>query len=715
MVRLREPPKEYLWLQSSGTNRRRRRRDKTPASANLTRKFFLGVILVSLVGLFSGTALGAAYISSVMKDLPDIDDLSSLKKPERTKIFAADGTLLTTLFVENRESIPLSKIPEVSQQAFVSAEDERFFKHRGVDPVAIMRAALVDLERGEVVEGGSTITQQLVKNSFLEPEFSLERKIREAYIAYELEKRLPKERIFELYLNTIYFGHGAHGIGSAAETYFGKKVEELTLAESALLAGLVRLPERYSPYINKEKAFARRDKVLDKMLTLGVITSNEAFTAKRATLEFNPSPTPNVLIAPYFVEYIKQEILNNPEYGATKDDRFNFLFKGGLKIQTSLDPKMQKAAEKAAATFLDKPADPSVAVVAIDPKTGFVKAMVGGRDYESQKFNLAVQGRRQAGSAFKTFVLITALEQEISPLSVYDSSPLEIKLEGSEPWKVDNYTAGKSYGPITIWEATVRSVNATFARLVMDVEAEKVAATAKRMGIASTLLPVPSIALGSQAVSPLDMASAYATLANEGRHVPPTGITKITDAGGEVVKSNVPEAQPAIDADIAADTTRILQDVPQWGTGRRARINRPMAGKTGTAQQFRDAWFVGYTPNLAAAVWVGYPEGEISMMSVHGIRVVGGSYPAMIWKTFMTEAVKDLPPDDFPEASLKGYKIEHKARARKRSGRKSKSSTPSAEEAEQTDEPGTDEDVESEAPDSPEAPVDSEAPDSVEE
>lgn len=704
MVRQKDSPKDYLWLESSGTNRRKRRRIKPPAAA-LAKRFLLFVALSVLVGLFSGSAAGAAYISRVMKDLPDVNDMSSLNKPERTKIFAADGSLLTTLYIENRESIALKEIPELTQQTFVAAEDERFFEHRGVDPVAIMRAVLVDIQRGEVVEGGSTITQQLVKNSFLTPEFSVERKIREAFIAYELEKKLSKERIFELYMNTIYFGHGAHGIGSAAETYFDKDVQDLSLSESALLAGLVRLPERYSPFIDKEKAFARRDRILDKMASNGLISASEALAAKVAPLEFNPSPTPNVLVAPYFVEYIKQEILGNPEYGATKEERYNFLFKGGLRIHTSLDPKMQQSAEKAAETILDKPADPSVALVAIDPQTGYVKAMVGGRDYEASKFNLAVQGRRQAGSAFKTFVLVAALEQEISPLSVYNSKPLEIELEGSEPWKVDNYTEGKSYGPITIWEATVRSVNAAYARLVMDVEADKVAAVAKRMGITSPLMPVPSIALGSQAVSPLDMASAYATLANEGRHTPPSGIVKIADAKGKILKANVPESSPAIEKDIALDVTRILEDVPRWGTGRRASIRRPMAGKTGTAQEFRDAWFVGYTPQLATAVWVGYPQGEISMWSVHGIRVVGGSYPAMIWKNFMTEALEGVPKEDFPEATLKGYKIEHKASVKKSYKKKQ-----SADEPPPAEEESTEESEPSEEDEAPGEPQDSETP-----
>lgn len=587
-------------------------------------------------------AILSVVVASYIKELPLLSKENITEKAQTTKIYSSDGTILTNLFAEqNRIIIPISEIPQNMQNAVVAVEDERFYEHKGVDLKAILRAIFINLKSGKVVEGGSTITQQYIKNSYVSQKKVFSRKIKEAILAYQLERTLSKKEILEKYLNTIYFGQSIYGIETAAQMYFGKHAKDLSLPESAMLAGLIKSPNYYSPYANPEKSKQARNSVLKKMAKQKLITKKEAKTAIESPLVVQPIKAPKT-IAPYFVEYIKQILID--KYGA------NMVFKGGLRVYTTIDLKMQKLAEESVGSALNKPDDPSASLVSIDPRTGYIKAMVGGKNFEAKKFNLAVQGRRQAGSSFKVFVLTAAIESGISSSKIYSSSPLVIKLPGKD-WEVHNYTEGSGGSPMNLREATIKSVNAVFARLIMEVGPKNVVDVAKKMGITSQVDPNPSIALGGlqYGVSPLEMASAYATLASEGIYRPPTGITKITDGWDKTIEEQKIEEKEALNPAVAYTVTDILKDVINYGTGTKAKIGRPAAGKTGTAQNYQDAWFVGYTPELSTSVWVGHPEGQIPMTKVHGIRVAGGTFPAQIWGKYMKKALEDTPVSDFPK------------------------------------------------------------------
>ncbi len=608
------------------------------------RKKTLILRVVGLIVLIMALAIALPFFGILVacaKDIPRLESLTSPQSAQTSKVYASDGTLITTFHAEqHRIVVPLSKIPLKMQQAVVAVEDERFYQHRGVDLEAIARAMVVNLRSGRVVEGGSTITQQYVRNAFITPEKTLQRKIKEAVLAYQVEGTYSKKEILEKYLNTIYFGHGCYGIEAAAETFFGKKSKKLNLPECALLAGAVKSPSHYSPYTHPERAKNRRDLVLKMMVKQGYITqegANEAIATPLEVQEIKEEEIP----AAYFVEYVKQTLID--KYGA------NAVFKGGLRIYTTLDLKMQRYAEEAPKAILDREDDPSAAIVAIDPKTGCIKAMVGGKDFKTEKFNLAVQGKRQAGSSFKTFVLVTAIEKGISPNKMYESGPVTFQIPGSKPWHVGNYVEGSGGPPMTLREGTIKSVNCVYARLMMEVGAKNVVEVAKKMGITSHLDPYPAIALGGLrvGVSPLEMASAFGTLANMGVHCEPIAILKVTDADGKILEKNKVKEKTVLKPGTAYLVTDILQDVIRAGTGRRANIGRPAAGKTGTAQNYQDAWFAGYTPDLSCAVWVGYPKGQIPMRNVHGIQVFGGSFPAQIWARFMSKALEDTPPSKF--------------------------------------------------------------------
>lgn len=584
-----------------------------------------------------------SLVSAAARDLPKLSKQPNVTPAQTTKLFAIrrDGkaSLLTDLYVDqDRVVIPLSLIPKHLQNAVIAIEDERFYKHRGVDLQAIGRALYSDIESGKASQGGSTITQQYVKNTFLSSEKTIIRKVKEAILASQLEGYMKKEKILENYLNTIYFGHSAYGIESASRKFFGKNARDLTLGQSALLAGVIRSPIRYSPYTYPNIAVQRRKTVLEKMAALKFISEDEKNKALEEPIIL-AQPKSKKTPVPYFVEYVKQQLIT--KYGA------NVVFKGGLRVYTTIDMDMQAQAEHTINSILNRKGDPSASLVTIDPKTGQIKAMVGGRDFTSQKFNLAVQGKRQPGSSFKTFVLATALENGISQSKTYSSSPGRFAMAGGKWWSVKNSTEGNGGKPMALREATAKSVNAVFARLVLDVGADKVAATAKKMGITTPLNPYPAIALGAMEVAPLEMASAYGTLANDGVLNPPIAITKITDASGKILEVAKSQPKPAIGRATSYIVTDILKGVIRGGTGKRANIGRPAAGKTGTTQNYHDAWFVGYTPQLSTAVWVGYSSKQRPMHSVHGIRVSGGTFPAQIWASFMRLALSGKPRTDF--------------------------------------------------------------------
>ena len=585
---------------------------------------------------------------------------------QTSRIYDTRGRLITSLHAEeNRRVIPIERIPESVQDAVVAIEDQRFWTHRGVDVKALLRATYVNLSTGGIEQGGSTITQQYVRNAFssVGRERTVARKFREASLALQVEEEHTKEWILEQYLNTVYFGEGAYGIQLAARTFFSKPASALTLPEAALLAGVIAGPERWDPVERPAAAALRRNLVIARMEDLGMISAAEREQARAAPLGLSPRLGGERYPAPYFVDYVKHWILTNERFGDTYTQRYNLLFKGGLRIHTTVDLRTQEAAERAVNAVLSQPGDPYGALTAVDPRDGAIKAMVGGRDYFARprddrysKLNLATGGTtgRQAGSAFKPFALVTALENGILPSETY-AAPSAIVLDyppcGSEvdPWIVQNYEGQSFGGSITVEQATISSVNVVYAQLIRDLHPERVVEVAKRMGIRSPLRPYCSAVLGANEVNTLEMSSAFGTLAAGGTLYPPFAVTRIEGPSGEVIYEKVPDGRRAIGSQVAWTATQILRKVILEGTGTAANIGRPAAGKTGTAQEWRDAWFAGFVPQLSAAVWVGFPQGQVSMVypRVRIGHVTGGSFPAQIWKAFMTSLEDRMPVRDF--------------------------------------------------------------------
>ena len=578
----------------------------------------------------------AFYLYSVSMTLPDLGINPDAIKTARTSIvYAADGAVIAEWHGEqDRTVVAIRDMPKHLRDAVVAIEDRRFYEHDGVDLTGVARALGANAAAGEVEQGGSTITQQLVKILFTGGERTMTRKIKEALFAYELESKNDKDMVLMTYLNTVYFGRGAYGVESAAKRYFGKPASALDLAESATLAGIIRSPSRYgstSASGSVEATTKRRDLVLEQMRLQGLITSEREREAVKQPLVFAPN-TEAGKVAPYFVEYVKQDLIDS--LGAEK------VYAGGLRVYTSLEPQLQASAENAAAQ-LSLPGDPEVALVSVRPSDGRVLAMIGGRDFKENQFNLAAQGRRQPGSAFKPFVLVTALGQGVRPDQVFESSPYSVPVTDGV-WTVQNYENQFAAGTMTLRAATDYSVNAVYARLIMQVGADKVVNVAKRMGITTPIAPNPAIALGGlkYGVSPLEMASAYSTIANGGIRIKPSGIIHVTDDKGHKVLTRSAETTQAIPPETARQAGLMLHDVIELGTGDKAKLPVWAAGKTGTTQSYRDAWFVGWAGDLTTAVWVGNRAAQVPMTSVHGIAVTGGSFPASIWRQYMAEAIK---------------------------------------------------------------------------
>jgi penicillin-binding protein 1A len=603
-----------------------------------------------------------AAFSTSCSLLPDLEEEERRTKPlaQTSKIYDSRGRLITTLHAEeDRIVIPIERIPEPLQRAVVAVEDQRYWSHRGIDLRAVLRAAYVNASSGQVVEGGSTITQQYVRNAFTSvgTEQTIGRKLKEAALAWQLEKEYSKEEILGRYLNTVYFGQGAYGIQQGAKTYFSKPAWELTLAESALLAGLIAGPERYDPLDNPSSARLRRDEVLEKMLEQELISSDRYEQVVERPLGLEPAPDRVQYPAAYFVDYVKELILNSERFGETYTQRYNFLFEGGLRIYTTIDLDMQRYAEDAVEGILSERYDPHGALTAVDPRTGHIKAMVGGRNYFSKrsrfaKVNLATGGStgRQAGSSFKPFALVAALENGILPSKTYNASPNLVLDEppcGSpaDPWNVENYEGASYGGSMSVEQGLINSVNVVYAQIIRDVGPEKVVEVAHRMGIRSQLRPYCSAVLGTNEVNTLEMASAFGTLANIGKRVRPIAIERIEDAEGRVIYDPKPVRHQVLRPDVAWTAVQIMRKVVLSGTGTAANLYpRQVAGKTGTAQMWRDAWFVGFTPQISAAVWVGHPQGQISMVGTRVGNVVGGSFPADIWRSFMTRWINEKHP-----------------------------------------------------------------------
>jgi penicillin-binding protein 1A len=615
----------------------------------------LGVVAAVLA--VAGVSVGAV-VSSVDASLPKLDIADHQPLTANTYIYdgARHPHLLAVLRGDQSRVIVTShQIAPVLKQAVVAIEDRRFYsRHQGVDYRSIARALLSDLSAGHTVQGGSTITQQFIKNAYLPADQrtsdTFSRKLREAVLAWQLEKRWSKDEILTNYLNTIYFGEGAYGIEMAARTFFGTTARRLTLPQAALLAGIVQDPAQYDPFADPAAARTRRGEVLAAMAAQGMVSAADAAAAARAPLPRHPHRLPVSRIAPYFVEYVIQELVR--QFGATT------AFGGGLRVYTTLDPRIQRAADRAATDVLDRPDDPAVSIVAIDPHTDEVEALVGGRDFARQQFDVAVDGRRQPGSAFKPFALAAAISQGMSPRSIFISEPKAIALGGGAVWHVSTYS-GAYAGKISLADAAVESDNTVYADLSMMVGPANIAAMAAQMGITTPIGDNPAIALGGLAtgVSPLEMANAYATLAAGGQHMngtafdddgpAPISIRKVTDAQGDVLVYNSVTRSRVLEPWQAGLETSVLQQVVARGTGVAANIGRPQAGKTGTTTDYADAWFCGYTPDLSAAVWVGYPSARRTMI-VHGIEVAGGTFPAEIWARFASAALDGVPAHAFP-------------------------------------------------------------------
>ncbi|HZA60955.1 MAG TPA: transglycosylase domain-containing protein, partial [Actinomycetota bacterium] len=598
----------------------------------------------------------------------DLEDYPRRPLAQTSFVFAADDTLLTELHaVEDRVVLPTSQIPRSIRDATVAIEDRRFYLHHGIDGRAIVRATYMNVQTGTIAEGGSTITQQLVKNLYTGGDRTIARKLSEASLAWQLEDRLSKDQILTRYLNTVYFGRGAYGVQAAARTFFGTDAKDLDLARSAMLAGLITSPGHFDPYEYPDRALGRRGVVLRLMEELGMISREQRRHAQRRPLRLSHRDDTGLGAYPYFVDYLKDWFLSNPAFGLTREDRYRLLFTGGLRIHTTLQPTVQMAAQRAADSVLAYPQDPSAAITVIDPRTGFVVAMVGGdvtdyrRDRNVGRVNLATATGgtgRQSGSAFKPFALVAALESGMSPTEVFPApSFLQIPLAGGGVWDVTN-AEGAGFGSLTLRSATVRSVNTVYAQLIEQLGPKKVVEVAKRMGMRcctdvgspkTKLQPYLSAVLGTNGVNSLEMASAFGTIASGGLRVAPIPIGSVVDAHGDVLWEADPKPKQVLHPQVAAAAGDILQQAVLFGTGTAANIGRPQLGKTGTAADHTNAWFIGAVPQLVAAVWVGYPEGQIPMEPPRTrITVFGGTWPAQIWRLFMVRAVRGLPSRGFP-------------------------------------------------------------------
>ncbi len=603
----------------------------------------IGVLTLLVVSAVGVAALWAFTI--LPRSLPSVTALETLQPIQGTKIYDDNDEPLTELHVERRIFVPLAQIPQTLRDAVVATEDRRFYSHWGIDPIGIARAIVQNYRRGRIVEGGSTITQQLTKVLFLTPDKSLERKLKEAVLALELERRYPKDRILEMYLNQVYFGHGAYGVEAAARTYFGKSVSELNVREAALLAGLPRAPSSYSPFDHGEAAKRRRDLVLRRLVEYGSLKDNQAKRLARSDLGLIP-PERRRTTGQYFLDHVQQTL--EAKYGA------DLVFKGGLNVYTTLNPTMQLAAEQALREGLKalegrsrkaQPGEhPEGAVVTIEPQTGYVKAMVGGYDFFRSEFNRAVQAKRQPGSAFKPFIYIAALEAGFTPATRIDDSPVSYAVgPNGQPWKPENYDR-KFRGSTTLQQAVEESVNVVTVKLQERVGVDRTVQVARRLGITSPLDVNLSLALGTSDLSLIELTSAYSALANRGVWMPPVAVRYVTDAQGKLLEEHVPEGREALAPETAYLMTHMLRGVVERGTGQGAKaLGRPIAAKTGTTNDYSNAWFVGFTPSLATGVWVGYDRPRSLGRDETGSRVA-----APIWIAYMGRILGDTPRDDFP-------------------------------------------------------------------
>ncbi|MGQ0831206.1 MAG: transglycosylase domain-containing protein [Microthrixaceae bacterium] len=634
----------------------------------------LRIVVVSGLGLaVAGAALTPAAVAlhGAGSSTQSVIDLGPLD--QRSYVYAADGSLLATLRADvDRQPVPLASIPADVVDAVLAVEDVDFFRHRGINLRATLRALITNVDSGATVQGGSTITQQLVKNEIVGSAQTIDRKAREAILARRLEEEMTKDQILERYLNTVYFGNGAYGVQAGAETYFGTSVGALDVAQAAFLAGMIANPSAFDPLRHPEASRERRNLALRRLQTFGRLDAEQV-----AFLEGAELPTEVRQVLPqadsYFVEEVKQQLLRDPRLGDTADERYYAVFRGGLRIHTTLDPRAQRLATTARDDVLREVAPPGTptaivpiapnpdtgaarvatgAVVSVEPRSGAIRAMVGGAGFADNQFNVTTQGLRSGGSTFKVFVLLALLENGYVPNdSVNGGGPCSFTgIRGlvPDPYRVENF-GNSGGGGGTILQQTLRSSNCAYVRLGQIVGTRKVAEQARKMGITTPLVPVVSMPLGTQEVYPLDMAAAFASIANDGVFNPPYYVDRVEDRDGLVLfqhQANPRRAESPESAHLAAD---VLARNVQGGTGARARIpGQHAAGKTGTAQNSGNGWFVGFTPYLSTAVWIGSTADNFEVR-IRGAGITGGSYPAEIWGRYMRAWHEGLPDRAFDD------------------------------------------------------------------
>ena len=599
----------------------------------------LGLFLLLLIPGVARAFSSVSYKSSV-------PDLKSLSEP--ATLYASDGqTVIGRLGTEDRQPVSINQVPVQAVQAVIATEDKTFFTNGGIDIRAAVRALTTNVQVGGVDQGGSTITQQLIKKRLLSDKREVSRKAREAVLAMELTGQISKAAILEEYLNTVYFGQGSYGIGSAAKRFFKKPVEQLTLPEAALLAGVISNPEGANPFFYPEKATARRNFVLDRMVDEKYITQADADFSKLAPL---PTERPPAELRPdnYFVEEVQRRLLNDPRLGATAQERYNAVLRGGLKVYTTLDLDAQQRAQDSVDSILPKQPPFTAALVSMDPNNGEVRAIVGGPNFSEQQFNLATQAKRQPGSTYKVITLATALSNGYGPNDTIDgTSPCTVKARGSAPWTTQNAEPGG--GVITLRAAITGSVNCAFGHLIAAVGPENVADYARKMGITGNVPAYPSITLGTAEATPLEMATVFSTIASGGIRHDPVFIRKVVGPDKKTIFSASTEGERVLDENVASTEIDMLKGVVSGGTGTRAQISgREVFGKTGTTDEKSDAWFGGCTAQLCATVWMGAIVGRVPMRNVGGIAVFGGTYPARIWHDYMVPMLDGQPSIAFP-------------------------------------------------------------------
>ncbi|MEW5861705.1 MAG: penicillin-binding protein 1A [Cyanobacteriota bacterium] len=603
-----------------------------------------GGTLLGITMLTSSVVAGGLVgLAISFRNLPDVRVLRSYAPTETSYIYDVKGKHLASLHGEaNREIVPLDAISPELKRAVLAIEDSHFYFHQGINPNSVGRAVRANWQKGQVVEGGSTITMQLVKNLFLSRKRTFSRKIAEAVLAIRLEQIFKKDQILEMYLNQVYWGHNNYGAQTASESYFGKKAADLNLAEASMLAGMIQAPEDYSPFTNYKLAKQRQAQVLGRMRELGWITAQEEAAARKLTIKKGQLTSWQTSELPYITDAVVAEL--KQRFGP------DAVLKGGMRVQTTIDAKFQRMAEQKVSRWHRRLQgwgvyNNQIALVAVDPRTHFVKALVGGVDYKKSKFNRATQSLRQPGSAFKPFVYYTAFATgKYSPYSTVYDSPVSYR-DGGGYYSPKNYGGGYS-GAMSIRQALVVSANVPAVKIGRSVGLDKVIETLRTIGFKSPIEPVISLPLGAIGVTPLEMAGGYATFASNGWHSDTTLIVRVTDSSGNVLLDNTPKPRLVLDPWATASLTQVLQGVISGGTGKAAQIGRPAAGKTGTTSSEKDVWFVGYVPQLSTAVWIGKDNNR----SLGG-GVTGGQYAAPIWRDFMSTAMSGEPVQYFPSPS----------------------------------------------------------------